>query len=427
LLVRITTAPISLKILLKGQLGFMRVKGFKVVAISSDGPEIQDIVENEKVDHIIVPFTRTITPFQDLRCLFNLIRLFRNLKPDIVHTHTPKAGLIGMLAARVAGVSVRMHTVAGMPLTEYKGILRILLEWGERWTYRNATQVFPNSKGLEKFILERHWISKNKVKTIGNGSSNGIDTSHFSLESISSGFKLQASLPDGQASGNNPFKLEVRSQKSEGQIDKGNFVYSFIGRLVRDKGIRELVEAFLPIYEKDKNLRLLLVGSYEDHREPLEQDVKNTIEEHPGILHAGFQEDIRPWLAMSDVFVFPSYREGFPNVVMQAGAMELPCIVTDIFGSNEIIEEGVNGLIVPSKNTEELRKSMERLKADHALRENLAANARERIVENYDQKKMWQLILEEYRKILLQSPVTLGHRDSQSAAEQLKPRVSSPL
>lgn len=365
--------------MLKGQLGFMRENGFRVLTVSAKGPEVDKIVDQENVAHHAIPFTRSITPIQDLICLKKLVQIFKKIKPDIVHTHTPKAGLLGMWAARIAGVPSRIHTIAGMPLIEYRGITRMLLEFSERWTYRNATKVFPNSQGLKKFVLEKKWVAENKVKVIGNGSSNGIDTYHFSVSNQ---------------------VLETRNSELKTKINESNFIYCFIGRLVRDKGIKELVEAFKNIYEIDSNCKLLLVGPFEDHREPLNDDIKNTIKDHPGIMHVGYQEDVRPWLAMSDVFVFPSYREGFPNVVMQAGAMELPCIVTDIFGSNEIIEDGVNGLIIPVKDSNALEETMINLKADDSLRNRLKRNSREIIVEKYDQKRMWELILDEYNRHL---------------------------
>ena len=178
-LVRITTVPMSLKHLLKGQMSFMSKNGFDVIMISSEGKGLNDVIKNEKCRHFIIPLTREITPLRDIIATFSLYRLLLLEKPDIVHTHTPKAGIVGMLASFLAKVPVRLHTVAGLPLLEAKGLKRLVLNLVERLTYKFSTKVYPNSYGLKDIILKNRFTKEDKLCVIGNGSSNGIDTSFF--------------------------------------------------------------------------------------------------------------------------------------------------------------------------------------------------------------------------------------------------------
>jgi len=411
-LIRITTVPISLNILLKGQLAFMR-DHFEVLAVSS-GPqeELDEVSRREGVPNRKVEMTRAITPVQDLKAVWQLYQLFKKEQPQIVHTHTPKAGIVGLLAARLAGVPHRLHTVAGLPLLEATGAKRKLLDFVEKLTYRCATKVYPNSQGLYDIILKQGYIKHKKViatpsslsgvegeggklKVLGNGSSNGIDTTHFSQEQVSASQKEALGKELG--------------------ISPKDFVFIFVGRLVGDKGINELVAAFESHCERDSKEshsepqqswgegissgtpKLLLVGPIEPHLDPLSPQTQTTIDQNPNIITTGFQNDVRPYLAISDVLVFPSYREGFPNVVMQAGAMGLPAIVTNINGCNEIIQEGVNGLIIPVKDTRALKNAMERLLDDKAFYDHLKQNARPMICDRYEQRVVWEALLEEYR------------------------------
>jgi glycosyltransferase involved in cell wall biosynthesis len=373
-ILRITTVPISLNILLKGQLRYMREQGFEVITASAAGPEVKEITDREGVKHFPIAFTRTISPMKDLVALWQLVRLMQREKPDIVHSHTPKAGLLGMMAAKICSIPVRLHTVAGMPLMEATGITSKILRCTEKVTYASATKVYPNSFRLKEYMTSQFSQYTTKFSIIGEGSSNGINTDYFSKSSVASSEVAQVS--DGL------------------NLLENAIVFIFVGRLVEDKGIHELVEAFLSLPEQAV---LLLVGAFEDEREPVSAAIKREILQHPRIKHAGFQKDIRPFLALSDIFVFPSYREGFPNVVLQAAAMELPCIVSDINGCNEIIKEGFNGRLIPTKQKEALREAMLELLLNEDKRIAMAKNARPTVLEKYDQNYVWGKILEEYR------------------------------
>ena len=332
-LIRITTIPLSLEKLLEGQLAFMKTH-FKVVAVSAESERLESYAKKEGVRFFPLELTRKITPLKDIFAVFKLYRFLKKENPAIVHTHTPKAGIVGMMAAWLAGVPNRLHTVAGLPLMEETGFKRKVLDLVEQLTYRFATKVYPNSKGIYDFIITENFTKPEKLKIIGQGSSNGIDTDYFSPQQVSGSQKNI-----------------LRNTLGIGPQD---FVFIFIGRLVGDKGINELVAAFTNSEFRIQNSKLLLVGPLETDLDPLQAETLHAIKNNPNIIAVGYQNDVRPYFAISDVLVFPSYREGFPNVVMQAGAMGLPSIVTDINGCNEIIIHGVNGLIIPPKDSKVL-------------------------------------------------------------------------
>ena len=383
-LIRITTVPLSLKVLLKGQLRFMASNGFDVKGVSSEGEELREVHENEGIAVEAINMSRKITPFQDLKSLWEMWNFLRKEKPQIVHTHTPKAGIIGMLAARLAGVPHRLHTVAGLPLMEATGTKRKILNFVEKLTYSSATRVYPNSKGLYDFILQNNFTQSNKLKIIANGSSNGIDTAFFSPDQVT--------------------EIERVTLREKLNIQPDDFVFVFVGRIVSDKGINELIKAFSELQAAENNepagIKLLLVGGLENDLDPLNPETLAEINQNKDIISVGFQQDVRPFFAISDVLAFPSYREGFPNVVMQAGAMGLPSIVSDINGCNEIIIEGENGLIIPSKNVEKLKEKMLTLAKDKNLYTKLKGNSRRMIENRYEQSVVWNALLEEYEGLL---------------------------
>ena len=378
-LVRITTVPMSLFILLRSQLKFMS-DHYEVVAISSNGPGLEKVGQQTGLRTVGIDMTREITPLRDLIALLSLYSFLKREKPTIVHTHTPKAGILGMLAARLAGVPLRLHTVAGMPLLIKTGLTRKLLEIVEKATYACATNVYPNSHLMKQIIVESGFCEPKKLKVIGNGSSNGIDTNYFDPSQFDS----------------SSTRADLRESLNIGQHE---LVFCFIGRIVADKGIHELIEAFEWLAAKNRDVRLVLLGPFERHLDPLNKWAEDRINENEQIVWVDFKADVRPYLIMSDVFVFPSHREGFPNVVMQAGAMGLPSIVSDINGCNEIIEDGENGLIVPVKDASALYNAMLSLLNGREVRERMANCSRKLIVQKYDESFVQNELLKEYNSL----------------------------
>lgn len=382
-LLRITTVPISLHLLLQGQFGYMRQHGFDVITMSADGVEVSS-VSKDGTKHIIIPFTRKITLLRDLKCLWQLIWEIKRIRPDIVHTHTPKAGLLGMMAAWICNVPVRMHTVAGLPLVEATGLRRKVLEIAERITYSCAHVVYPNSSGLKKFIENHFHVAPSKVKIIGSGSSNGIDTDFFTRSPV--------------------LEKQTEQLKQRYKIRPDDVVFSFVGRIVRDKGIVDLVKAFKILnrerVDNGARLFLLLVGHFEDDLDPLPPEILEFLVKDESVVLAGFQADIRPWIMASNIFVFPSYREGFPNVVMQASLLTVPCIVSDINGCNEIVLNNETGIIVPPKDINALSTAMRALASDAAKRKFLAEAARNYVAANFKREVIWEELKNEYYKLM---------------------------
>jgi len=380
-LIRITTIPLSLEKLLEGQLEYMQ-DYFEVTAISSEKEHLETLGRERGYSTYYLEMTRQVTPLSDLKAVLKLYRFLKKESPSIVHTHTPKAGIIGMLASYLAKVPIRLHTVAGLPLMETKGKKRKLLNFVEKLTYRFATKVYPNSKGLYNFIVDEKFILPQKLSIIGEGSSNGIDLQYFN--------------PDVFAASRNSLRKELN-------IPQDSFVFVFVGRLVGDKGINELVSAFQNLSRSPLTTHhssLLLVGSLESELDPLNNDTLEAIQTDPNIVSVGFQQDVRPYFIIADALAFPSYREGFPNVVLQAGAMGLPSIVSNINGCNEIITHKVNGLIIPSKDTKALSDAMRLMMDDENLYKQLKSKARDQIASRYERQRVWDALLEEYESQL---------------------------
>ncbi|MBC6366044.1 glycosyltransferase family 4 protein [Algoriphagus sp. AK58] len=378
-LIRITTVPLSLKLLLAGQMKFMKAQGWEVIMVSSDGREVSQVVKNEGVRHEVIPFTRKITPFQDLKCIWQLYNLFRREKPDIVHSHTPKAGLLGMIAANLAGVKIRIHTLAGIPAMAAEGGKKTLLESAEKWTYANATEVWPNSQGLYKFVLNQGLTNEAKLRLIGKGSSNGVDLERFRRESLKENHLVAATM-----------------RIMPGEDD---FIILAVGRLVKDKGIEELVSAF--VNSKIVSMsKLVLLGAFEQELNPLSQETIQTIREHPKIVQIDWSDHVSHYLALADVLVHPSHREGFPNVLLEAGAMNVPVICSDIIGNTDLISQQKTGLIFPVKEASVLKEALEFAYVKREKMAQYADNLYNLILEHYDRKKIHQEIFNNYKRLL---------------------------
>jgi len=371
-LLRITTSYESLDSLLKGQLNFLS-QYYEVVGVASGKEELKKIAERENVRTVHIPMQREIRLMSDLKSIFLMLFLILKEKPYIVHTNTPKASLLSMLVAQICRVPYRIYTVTGLRYETAEGVFKKILIMMERITCMCATHVIPEGEGV-KMTLLRDKITKKPLHKILNGNINGVDTVSFN-------------------------KTSDVIQQTHAMIKKDCFTFVFVGRLVRDKGMIEIAVAFDRLYHKFPNIRLILVGPFEDKLDPLPVKTMRLLENNPAIELKGTQEDVRPFLAVSDALVFPSYREGFPNVVLEAGAMGLPCIVTDINGCNEIIIDGINGIIIPPKDEEALYIAMRSFIENPDKVKKLADHARELIISRYEQKMVWQAILEKYRKI----------------------------
>lgn len=368
---RVSTIPLSLNLLLKGQLKMLNEE-YEVVAVSSPGEDLEAVAEREGVRTVELPMERRISLFKDIRSLWAMIKLIRKEKPWMAYSLTPKAGLVTMIAGKLCGVPVRVHMFTGLVFPTATGLKRQILMFTDRLTCFCATVVNPEGEGVKR-DLERYHISSKPLTIIGNGNINGLDMDFYDRT---------------------PEVLE----KAKTYQKEGTTTYCFVGRIVGDKGINELVAAFKRLHAEHPATRLLLVGPFEDNLDPVSEETRATIEALSAIEAVGWQSDVRPFLAASDVFVFPSYREGFPNVVMQAGALGLPSIVTDINGSNEIIRNGENGVIIPSKDKEALYQTLKDTLENPDKWKTIAANARESIARRYEQQMLWKEIKKFYKQ-----------------------------
>lgn len=387
-LIRITTVPMALRYLLPGQMNYMNTNGYEVVMISADGKELPEVIEQEQCRHITVPMTRKITPVQDLKCLWQLIKIFRRERPDIVHSHTPKAGLLGMLAARIAGVKTRVHTVAGLPMMVEKGAKFHLLKSIEKITYAAANHVWPNSESLFQYISKQKLTSVTKLRIIGSGSTNGINTERFNTEKL------------------DPVKMEQVKASINYSADH-TYLLS-IGRLVKDKGIVETVNVFTNLQKENPALRLILVGDFEEALDPLPAATIDTIKNNKAIIHIPWSNEVEYYMQLAHNFIFASHREGFPNVLLQAGAMQLPVICSRITGNVDIVRQNETGLIFEAGNERQLQQLIKYAISHKQVVLGMAQTLKEKVVKEYQRSYIWQKIYDQYAIIAVPQRSTPG-------------------
>lgn len=371
----IVTVPVVLETWLKGQANFLS-KYYEVEIITSYSDSIKSIQNYENVSIKIMDFNRKINLFKDLKVLIQLFLYLIKYKPLIVYTLTPKAGLLGMISSWMARVPHRIHNVVGLPHLEAHGKRKFILTMTEKLTYWFATKVYCNSFNLKKEI--EHKMTNKPVGVIGNGSVNGVDMEYF-----------KDTLTEKE-------KYDIYKNI---QIEPNDFVITFVGRIVKDKGINELIKVFSSLKEKYTYIKLLLIGDYEDDLDPISHASREAIEKNEKIIHMKFQQDIRNYLAISSLFVLPSYREGLPNVLIEAGSYGIPLVATDINGCNEIIIDGVNGALVSKKDEDSLYNEIEKFIIDKEYYSYIKSNVRKSIEEQYSQKYFYSKLLHEFLTI----------------------------
>jgi len=373
-LVIIVTVPVVLETWLKGQAKFLS-QYYKVEIITAPSETINSIKLYENVSIVTMDFNRQINLFKDLKVLWQLVRYFLKEKPSMVYTLTPKAGLLGMIASWIARVRYRIHCVVGLPHLEAKGNRKTILSLTEKITYFFASNIFCNSLNLKKVVSS---MTTKPVNVIGNGSVNGVDTEFFK----------------------NKFSVEEKQRTLEKiGFRENHFIITFVGRIVKDKGINELIQAFYALSQEYEEARLLLIGDYKNESDPISMESVDIIEKNSKIKYLEFQEDVREYLAISNLFVLPSYREGLPNVLIEAGSYGVPMIATDINGCNEVIENNVNGLLVKKKDVGALYYAMQKFVDDTSFYESIQMNVRKSIVTKYNQQYFWSELLHEFQKI----------------------------
>lgn len=375
-LIRVTTSDISLFLLLRGQLKFLN-NYYEVVGLSSDTGLLHQVEKREGIRVIELAMRREISIMRDLLCLWHMYRIFKKEKPFIVHTNTPKGSLLSMMAALVAKVPHRIYTVTGLRYQGASGVGRFVLMSMERLTCLCANKVIPEGEGVKRTLIA-DGITRKPLKVIHNGNINGINTHYFSPE------------------GRQTQREETRRRLG---IEADEFAFVFIGRIVKDKGMDELAEAMNRLLRMNKKCKLMLVGWFEREQGSITEEHENFFRNNDSVLYVGYKKDVRPYLAAADALVFPSYREGFPRVVLEAGAMGLPSIVTDINGCNEIIVEGENGVIIPPRDKNSLYEAMLHFIDNPDKTTAMAANARRMIQEKYEHQDVVEALLEMYDEL----------------------------
>lgn len=378
-IIRITTVPLSLDVFCRGLLRELSEE-YEVVAVSSPGPLLDEVARREGIRTAAVPMERRIAPLKDIASLWRLVRLFRKERPDMVHSMTPKAGLLSMMAARLTGVPVRLHTFTGLVFPSMTGRRRRLLELTDRLTATCATHIVPEGEGVRDDLL-RFGITRKPLRVLGYGNVRGIDLDWYDRTPEVLG--------------------EAESLRRRFGIGPDAFTFVFVGRLVADKGIRELTDAFFRLWEEGRKVHLLLCGETEAE-DPLPDSTRHRMETCPCIhFSAGWLSDVRPWYAAADALVHSSYREGFPNTVIEAGAMRLPCIVTDINGSREIIRDGENGRIVSPRDEEALYGAMKAFLEDPDALRVMSMRARKMVATRFEQGYVRSCLKDFYHEILV--------------------------
>jgi len=359
----ITSVPVNISTWLKGQPKYLS-KFFQVEIITSFSSNIKEIENYEGVKINTIPLTRKINPFRDIISLYKIIKYLNKFQPDIVYSMNPKSGLLGMLAARIVNTPIRMHCIVGLVGFGSQGLKKRILIWSEKLTYYFSTNLYANSKSQGEYIA-KNLTSKN-IKTIGHGSINGVDTSFFLSRKSS---------------------FEKQKIKKELNFTPSDFVITFIGRIVKDKGIDDLVSAFLKLSLKQENLKLLIIGSYDDNLNPINKITKDEIEKSKNIKRINFQHDIRKFLEITSLFVLPSHREGFPNVLLEAGSFGIPIVASNINGCNEVIEHGTNGLLFEKKDIDGLVESINIFLTNNEFYNSSKLNIRNTVISKYSQDR----------------------------------------
>lgn len=371
-IIRVTTVSQSLgfcrEVMLK-----MRALGYEIMAVSSPGEYLDKLRDNDGFHIAEVPMERHISLVKDMRSLLAMFRVLRREKPHIVHSATPKAGLITMVAAKLARVPIRIHTFTGLVWPTSIGIKRKVLIFTDWLTCACATHINPEGFGVMRDLKK---ISNKPMQVLGYGNIRGVDMVRFSR------------------------RPEIRNRASELRTE-GLLTFLFVGRVVADKGVNEMLEAFVKLHGVKPNTRLIVVGRFEPELDPLSEEAFGIINNSDFIDAVGPQggDELISYYASSDCLLLPSYREGFPNTVLEAGAMGLPSIVSDINGANEIIIEGENGLIIPPKNAEALFNAMMTIIENESLRKKMSENARQLIESRFEKSYVENCLVEYYKSI----------------------------
>jgi glycosyltransferase involved in cell wall biosynthesis len=383
--VQITTAPEALKFV-QGPVGHLQRLGFVVHAISSPGALLEDFARQTGVPVVPVTMLRRVSPLRDLKSLWQLLVALRRIAPDVVHAHTPKGGLLGMIAAWLLRVPVRIYHMRGLPVLTATGPKRVLLTLSEKVSCALADKVLCVSHSVRTCAIELGLSNAAKLEVLHRGSGQGVDAQGR--------FNPTGLLPS-----------TGRDVRSKLGIAHDALVLGFVGRIVRDKGMQELTEAWQSLRDEFPNLHLLVVGPFEP-QDPVPAATENILRTDPRIHLAGEDWNSPPFYAAMDLVVLPTYREGFPNVPLEAAAMELPVVATRIPGCVDAVEDNVTGLLVPDHDAQALAEAIRRYVSDPSLRRQHGEAGRVRALRDFRPEAIWEAMSLVYNDLLSQRGIT---------------------
>ena len=365
--------------LMRGQLATVRQRGFDVTIAASPSWELDAVTEREDVPTIAVPMNREITPLQDLVALYRLVKVMKQVRPDIVNAGTPKAGLLGMIAARIANVPARIYVLRGLRLETTSGLKRLLLKTTERIASACAHQVVCVSDSMRQVYVAQKLAPAWKCMLPGPGSSNGIDVSRFEKTDE----RLNA----------------ARDIRRKLQIPIDAPVIGFVGRLTRDKGIVELADAFRSVQQSHPDARLLLVGEFESG-DPVPQETIDWLRSNSAVCVAGFSKDPSNFYSVMDLLAFPSYREGFPNVPLEAAAASIPVVGFAATGTVDAIANGQTGTLVPIGDVAALAEAISQYLSNDLLRFQHGRAGHQRASTEFPNEVIWDAMCSLYTSML---------------------------
>jgi glycosyltransferase involved in cell wall biosynthesis len=379
----ISTIPTTIKAFFGNQLKYLQENDYDITVITSSAISSQDYGGNflEDIKLHTIKISRTISPLDDLRAYREILKIIKQGNFDIVQYVTPKAALLGSLASWRAKVPVRLYLMWGLYYVTQTGFKKFIFKTIERIVCSCSTAIAPDSKGNVKFAIEEGLCTSDKIGVVGHGSANGVDTQRFDPRRLAE---------DG------------KKIRHELHIPDNAIVFGSIAAIVGDKGVNELIEAFVIVAQKHPDVYLLYIGQTTE-KDPVKNSTLETIKSHPRIINLGWQTEPEKYMAAMDTFVLPTYREGFGVVNVEASAMELPVISTNVPGPKESIIDWETGLLVPARAVTPLVEAMKRLLGNRDLGKRLGVAGRQRVLKCYEQKQLWQAIVKHRQRLLLQS------------------------
>lgn len=368
---RLTTIPLTLNLLLKNQLKKLN-ESFDLTVISSPGEGLKQVEEREGVRVIALKMNREINLLGDIVSLLNLIYIFFKGRPDIVHSNTPKSSLLSMFSGWLVGVKYRVYTVGGLRFEGAHGLTKYILIYFEKLTCKLATHVLCESIGV-KNKLTKIGVDSRKLILLNPSNLNGVDTEYFNPENF------------------NSLELKVK----HGYLES-DFIFIFVGRIVKDKGIFELLEAFKLLSLKFYQVKLIIIGPNDGIKYDFEKFIELT-KENKSVIYIPYLKDIRNYLAISNCMVLPSYREGFPNVILESGSMGKPVIMTNVNGHDEYLNS-FNGLLIKIADIIDLNIKMEEMYLNYKKYDEV--KIRSQVITNFSSEKVYNTLEKFYKNII---------------------------